>query len=1261
MMEEDPELYGIRRSSRGRKECMQSQRYTYGARVKEEQHPVRRRVQESSSESGSSSSSSSYSYTAPRKKISSNRNRSTRGNRVSYKSAFDDEHASDHMDNSDSQANGHEIRPPPLKALQNRPQGFEPPKPCLVRQVNPPKSSHSLKWSCSLTSCRTRVLTSDNELEEEEKPSHSLRNDAAPSAEETDMIEEVLTHEIRRPGSTGNASTHYNSRIEGDPNAGFDNASEKGELQFLIKWKNWSHLHSTWETEATLRSPDRLVPVSGLKKLELYKQRMRDTEHRKRHAGNKDDLEAIIYEEERDRQALYRYMEVDRIVAHSRDSDSDGVDYLIKWRQLEYRHCTWESGKVIKELYPDSIDDYRKRCQCTKQPALRHEALRLRPKFTRLLDQPDYIGSPELRLREYQLNGLNWIAHAWTRGNSIILADEMGLGKTVQTLSFLAYLYNEFALYGPFLLVVPLSTVSNWSREASLWTPYMNTIVYAGDSTSRQLIREHEWSSISRRNQSLKFNICVTTYEILLKDKAWLSGVTWAVLGVDEAHRLKNDASQLYKCLFTFKSNCRLLITGTPLQNSLKELWALLHFIMPSRFEDWDQFQAQYSVADSKVFQELHRVLAPFLLRRVKKDVEHSLPSKIEQVLRVPMTSRQADIYKLILAKNYDGLMRVTNGNKTSFVNIMMELKKCCNHAYLIAPPNDSDGGRRTASELLTSLVRGSGKLMLLDKLLQRLKPKGHRVLIFSQMVRMLDLIADYLELRSWGFQRLDGSISGEARKLALEHFNADGSNDFCFLLSTRAGGLGINLATADTKKQVSVYRLVTKDSIEEKIIESATRKMVLDHLVIQRMDSSGATKKGDLYTDILKHGAEGLFTRDENNPDADLDIDDILNKAETRDCNDDGAVSEQANALLSTFNIVNVDRFDETEPAGAEDESDSEASSGGSVNALAKGLSEKELRNLVRSIRRFARPLDRVDAIVVDAELSDSTEEEVRALIEAMLRSSRASFDANPAANLTIGRFSTPVKPLLQSIDDLDVLHEFFAARSSKQHRLEMSLPFTPKTVNWSCPWTDKDDLALILGVYLHGYDNWEAIKLDSDLGLGSKLLPVAGADRPQAQHVKTRVDYLLKSLLKPGDRESLKMELGKKLKSARQAAAKVNHNTTPGVHKSAEFVEESSSGSSGDDREPSQEAFKKPVPEPRKKKRRKEPAAITPEPQPMHFTAHKKPTSLREEEELQFVERNGPLYDNCKRQCRPIRKHFQSLEQLEDDRKCRVASLLV
>lgn len=1214
--------------------------------------------------------------------------------------------------------------------------------------------------------------------------------------EEVDVIEDILSHAIRRAGATGNPTTLYNCRLEYDPNEGFDVAKEKGEMMYLIKWRSWSHIHSTWETEDSLTSPDRGCAVDGLKRLYAYQSTMKERVARERFA-NRDELEAMVYEDERNDVILSEKMEVDRIVAHSRDKEQGSFDYLCKWCRLDYRFCTWESGRVIQYLYPDAIRAYKSRCESATLPNLRHEYLRNRPRFIRLLEQPDYIGAgnPELRMRDYQLKGLNWIAHAWTRGNSVILADEMGLGKTLQAVSFLSYLFHEHNIHGPFLVVVPLSTICSWQKELETWAPQMNAIVYVGDHISRQFIRENEWSLAGvgggRRQQLLKFNVCVTTYEILLKDKSWLGQVQWAVLAVDEAHRLKNDASQLYKTLFAFDTNTRLLITGTPLQNSLKELWSLLHFLMPSTFEDWEVFEGHYSLnghgrsGDSyEAIRNLHRALEPFLLRRVKKDVEQSLPAKTEQILRVEMSKKQSTIYRLILARNYDGLMKVTHGHKTSFINIVMELKKCCNHANLIAPPSDEELYSMNREHILREITRGSGKLMLLDKLLQKLKPQGHRVLIFSQMVRMLDIIADYLQLRGWGFQRLDGSIRGELRKQALDHFNAEGSTDFCFLLSTRAGGLGVNLATADTvvifdsdwnpqndiqaqarahrigqTKQVSVYRLVVKDSVEEKIIESATRKMLLDHLVIQRMDSSGnriagpnrkADTRSQVLTEILRHGTESLFKSDEEAAEVEVDIDDILNRAETRDADTEVDLHNPANALLSTFSVVTLDQLEEddvkpvqidpsgkyskswseiipesmrekvkqdgnqdalldlelgprrrrqvkTFQAGMDNYEPSESSSPDSDQETTKRptvakFSDKEIRALIRAVKRFARPLERIDAIAAEAELPDRTSYEVREVIDAVIKGCKAAMESLPDDSdknskqkgpiYYYGKFAVAAKPLLQSLGHLEILYKALPS-TSKEARLNYELPFHPKMVNWPNAWSTKDDVRLLVGVFEHGYDNWEAIKLDPDLGLGSKLLPLAASERPQASHIRARVDYLIKTLDKNlpkvggevnegtasfttadnkrgrhGHHERVSKASNNKSKHAKRTSSKSGLSNADSSHligskpKSAEFVnsedDEDSSDSDGEagadkngagglvlkiKKTATKRAFKSKATDdgemddlPPRKKAKKRPAK--PE-EPQHFTAHREPVSISKSEEEEFHQMRGPLFD--------------------------------
>uniref|UniRef100_A0A8C3YTK8 Chromodomain helicase DNA binding protein 1 n=1 Tax=Catagonus wagneri TaxID=51154 RepID=A0A8C3YTK8_9CETA len=764
-----------------------------------------------------------------------------------------------------------------------------------------------------------------------------------PEEEEFETIERFMDCRIGRKGATGATTTIYAVEADGDPNAGFEKNKEPGEIQYLIKWKGWSHIHNTWETEETLKQQN----VRGMKKLDNYKKKDQETKRWLKNASP-EDVEYYNCQQELTDDLHKQYQIVERIIAHSNQKSAAGYpDYYCKWQGLPYSECSWEDGALISKKFQACIDEYFSRNQSKTTPFKDCKVLKQRPRFVALKKQPPYIGGHEgLELRDYQLNGLNWLAHSWCKGNSCILADEMGLGKTIQTISFLNYLFHEHQLYGPFLLVVPLSTLTSWQREIQTWASQMNAVVYLGDINSRNMIRTHEW--MHPQTKRLKFNILLTTYEILLKDKAFLGGLNWAFIGVDEAHRLKNDDSLLYKTLIDFKSNHRLLITGTPLQNSLKELWSLLHFIMPEKFSSWEDFEEEHGKGREYGYASLHKELEPFLLRRVKKDVEKSLPAKVEQILRMEMSALQKQYYKWILTRNYKALSKGSKGSTSGFLNIMMELKKCCNHCYLIKPPDNNEFYNK--QEALQHLIRSSGKLILLDKLLIRLRERGNRVLIFSQMVRMLDILAEYLKYRQFPFQRLDGSIKGELRKQALDHFNAEGSEDFCFLLSTRAGGLGINLASADTvvifdsdwnpqndlqaqarahrigqKKQVNIYRLVTKGSVEEDILERAKKKMVLDHLVIQRMDTTGKTvlhtgsapssstpfNKEELSA-ILKFGAEELFKEPEGEEQEpqEMDIDEILKRAETHE-NEPGPLTV-GDELLSQFKVANFSNMDE-------------------------------------------------------------------------------------------------------------------------------------------------------------------------------------------------------------------------------------------------------------------------------------------------------------------------------------------------------------
>jgi chromodomain-helicase-DNA-binding protein 1 len=569
------------------------------------------------------------------------------------------------------------------------------------------------------------------------------------------------------------------------------------EDEYLIKWMRKSHRHNTWHLQ------HELTQIKGYRKLERYIKKVEeDILEREDPYITKEEIEQKDIALETLRTDIEEYCQVERIIAGrevqpTNENPMGGMEYLVKWKRLNYKECTWETAEEIAD-FQDQIDACLERNQSQRVPHRSKTYTKARPEYKKLAKQPEYLKGGELR--DYQLMGVNWMAYLWHNNDNGILADEMGLGKTVQTISFLSYLFNTMHIYGPFLVVVPLSTIGSWQNEFGRWAPEMNVVCYTGDTESRNIIRDYEFYLPSKgKNPNLKMNALLTTYELILKDREFLGQIKWAFLAVDEAHRLKNSGSQLHEALKDFHTTNRLLVTGTPLQNSVKELLALIEFLMPDKFSDFENFEITIGAENQEdKIKELQKRLQNYMLRRLKKDVEKSLPQKTERILRVELSPMQLEFYKNIFSRNFASLNKnISSANqKTTLLNIAMELKKAANHPYLFA---NAEVVVNSKEEQLRGMILNSGKMVLLDKLLARLKEGGHRVLIFSQMVRMLDIMTDYLVLRGYQHQRLDGSTNSEQRKRAMDHFNAPGSSDFVFILSTRAGGLGLNLMTADT------------------------------------------------------------------------------------------------------------------------------------------------------------------------------------------------------------------------------------------------------------------------------------------------------------------------------------------------------------------------------------------------------------------------------------------------------------------------------
>ncbi|XP_043687362.1 protein CHROMATIN REMODELING 4-like isoform X2 [Telopea speciosissima] len=628
--------------------------------------------------------------------------------------------------------------------------------------------------------------------------------------------------------------------------------------EFLVKWVGQSHIHNSWVPEAQLK-------VLAKRKLENYK--------------SKYGTALINLCEE-------QWCQLQRVIALR--SCKDGTsEAFVKWCGLHYDECTWEkldesaignSLHMITEfkhfefqtLAKDSAkDDFlRSKCQHTDIVALEEQPKELKG------------GS----LFPHQLEALNWLRKCWHKSKNVILADEMGLGKTVSACAFISSLYFEFKVRLPCLVLVPLSTMPNWLAEFALWAPDLNVVEYHGCAKARSIIRQYEWHAhdpnvLNKRTKSYKFNVLLTTYEMVLADSSHLRGVPWEVLVVDEGHRLKNSGSKLFSLLNTFSFQHRVLLTGTPLQNNIGEMYNLLNFLQPTSFPSLSSFEERFNdLTTAEKVEELKKLVAPHMLRRLKKDAMQNIPPKTERMVPVELSSIQSEYYRAMLTKNYQILRNIGKGvAQKSMLNIVMQLRKVCNHPYLISGTEPDSGSVEFLQEMR---IKASAKLTLLHSMLKVLHREGHRVLIFSQMTKLLDILEDYLTIE-YGpktFERVDGSVSVADRQAAITRFNQDSSR-FVFLLSTRSCGLGINLATADTviiydsdfnphadiqamnrahrigqSKRLLVYRLVVRASVEERILQLAKKKLMLDQLFVNK---SGSQKEVE---DILRWGTEELF-----------------------------------------------------------------------------------------------------------------------------------------------------------------------------------------------------------------------------------------------------------------------------------------------------------------------------------------------------------------------------------------------------------------
>lgn len=710
---------------------------------------------------------------------------------------------------------------------------------------------------------------------------------------------------------------------------------EEADKEYLVKWKRQSHFHTTWMPGSWLwgvSSP--AMRIAFMKKEENRLPKM-TTEDAVPEAYLRID---IVFDVHYSSIVSNRSLDID----HARIREVTEV--YVKFKGLGYEDALWEKppSPSDTERWTDFKTAYEDWCLLhyvhlpQRSRLLKHLSATREKNFESQLlkeKQPPIMNGGEMM--DYQVEGMNWLYYQWYKGQNAILADEMGLGKTIQLIAFFATMVQDHKCW-PFLVVVPNSTCPNWRREIKKWVPSLRVVTYYGSAAARKLV--HDKELFPNGSQDLRAHIVVTSYESMVEDRARISlqKILWAGLVVDEGQKLKNERNLLYEALNKIKFPFKVLLTGTPLQNNARELFNLLQFL--DRKIDAAKLEIEYGELTKDNLPQLHELIRPFFLRRTKAQVLKDLPPMAQIIVPVTMTSLQKRVYKSILAKNPQ-LMKsifardsVKQTEHASLNNILMQLRKTLCHPFMYSRQIEE----RSFDAIIAhrNLVDASSKLQLLETTLPKLQERGHRVLIFSQFLDNLDIVEDFLDGIGLQHHRLDGSINSLEKQKRIDEFNAPNSSFFAFLLSTRAGGVGINLATADTviimdpdfnphqdiqalsrahrigqKKKVLVYQLMTRGSAEEKIMQIGKKKMALDHVLIQSMDDQEDAGK-DLES-ILKHGAEALFDDNDKADDIKYDsasIDKLLDRSQIED-----TATGEDNSAESQFSFARVWANDKT------------------------------------------------------------------------------------------------------------------------------------------------------------------------------------------------------------------------------------------------------------------------------------------------------------------------------------------------------------
>jgi len=395
-----------------------------------------------------------------------------------------------------------------------------------------------------------------------------------------------------------------------------------------------------------------------------------------------DDLRALYANiEDQTNQGEESDVEYDENHELTTDSMDTFQDKCSKRKHLVVDESNVIDGETSKKAKPEEEDDEG----ITALASLAASETKARET---MLTRPFLLAS-WVKLRAYQHVGLNWLVSLQTRRLNGILADEMGLGKTLQTISMLAYLASYKGIWGPHLIIVPTSCLVNWEVEFKRFCPGLKVMCYYGDAKKRKELRTG-WTKPN------VFHVVITSYQLAVKDSFAFKRKKWYYLILDEAHNIKNFESQRWQTLISFNTQRRLLLTGTPLQNNLMELWSLLHFLMPHVFTDRKQFSYWFSNPMDSIIEgntkrnddlinRLHGIIRPFVLRRLKKDVEKQLPGKFEHIIKCQLSRRQMFLYEEFMARS-STRKAVSGGNFMGMMNVLMQLRKVCNHPDLFEP-----------------------------------------------------------------------------------------------------------------------------------------------------------------------------------------------------------------------------------------------------------------------------------------------------------------------------------------------------------------------------------------------------------------------------------------------------------------------------------------------------------------------------------------------------------------------------------------------